>query len=573
MLKSASLLLFALAVYAYAQSDAPLQQALTARYKLSSITADNTMAITGSALILKKSGVICAETNNVLVLANTYKNGKIGHGLFGQMASGAAGTRTFVAGEKLWVTGIEIRTKGVVFSLVSDDYSGVRYRGSLTFSFPRGETSSAQDALATISEVFDAEGAPEPAAEGNAPSTQSNAGDSTTAPPPAAAPVQPIMNWDSRYGHISNDDLERINDPTLRFDLNYMRLDPAVLDEKPVMQYFIALNNCNHQDVARAIDNELDYPKLAAFYKAKAAEILASLSRTIPDIAFDRYIGGHQTGNWVLWSKSLTLGQYDPQRKAFPLNYPGRSSVDIPDSLSMDGGHRDFANTCPAAAKAAGVVGSHLPLKYGISLKPASYRELPMDEADARRYIDSTGPQRNVFLAVDAAILDSTPTIDRERNFIRQASFRAKVVRLRVIDGQTRKPVGTLFDDGTLAPDAQIAQAPAAPVPAAKMGSANWAFGDHMYDIRMSVYVQLAADACGWPLTDEQNANLKNFLYRVSNGKFSEREQYNMTRARITNAISAQGRMNYCANPRERADFDKYAAMVAPRGPLTTSGK
>lgn len=569
MLKSASLLLFAVAVYAYQQNDVSLQQALTARYKLSSITADNTMAITGSALTLKKSGVICAETNNVLVLANTYKNGKIGHGLFGQMASGAAGTRTFVAGEKLWVTGIEVKTKGVVFSLVSDDYSGVRYRGSLTFSFPRGETPSVENALATISEVFDTEGAPEPAGGG---SSESNAQDSAMAPP-AAAPVQPITNWDSRYGHITNDDLERINDATLRFDLNYMRLNPAVLDEKPVMQYFIALNNCNHQDVARAIDNELDYPKLAAFYKAKAPEILASLSRIIPDIAFDRYIGGHQTGNWVLWSNSLTLGQYDPQRKAFPLNYPGKSSVDIPDSLSMDGGHRDYANTCPAAAKAAGVIGSHLPLKYGISIKPASYRELPMDEADARRYIDNAGPQRNVFLAVDAAILDSTPTIDRERNFIRQASFRAKVVRLRVIDGQTRKPLGTLFDDGTLAPDAQTAQAPAGPTAAAKTGSTNWAFGDHMYDIRMSIYVQLAADACGWPLTDEQNANLKNFLYRVSNGKFSEREQYNMTKARITNAISAQGRMNYCANPRERADFDKYAAMVAPRGPLTTSGK
>jgi hypothetical protein len=353
-----------------------------------------------------------------------------------------------------------------------------------------------------------------------------------------------------------------------------MRLNPAVLDEKPVMQYFIALNNCNHQDVAQAIENELDYPKLAAFYKAKAPEILASLSRIIPDIAFDRYIGGRQTGNWVLWSKSLTLGEYDSQRKAFPLNFPGKSSVDIPDSLSMDGGHRDYAQTCPAAARAAAAVGSHLPLKYGISVRPASYRELPMDEADARRYIDSAGPQRNVFLAFDAVILDSTPTIDRERTFIRQASFRAKVVRLRVIDGHTQKPLGALFDDGTLVPDRQTAQAPAStPARAGKSGSANWAFSDHMYDIRMSVYVQLAADACGWPLADEQSANLKNFLYRVSNGNFSEREQYSAAKARITNAISAQGRMNYCANARERADFDKYAGMVAPRGSLTTSGK
>ena len=42
--------------------------------------------------------------------------------------------------------------------------------------------------------------------------------------------------------------------------------------------------------------------------------------------------------------------------------------------------------------------------------------------------------------------------------------------------------------------------------------------------------------------------------------------------SKIKNAISAQGRMNYCANPTERRDFDKYAAMVAPLGPLAASG-
>lgn len=576
MLNRTQLLLFACAAaYAYAQSDSlsTIQQALTAKYKVSSITADNTMAITGSDLTLKKGGVICAETTNMLVLANTYKSGKIAHGLFGQMASGAAATRTFVAGEKLWVTGIEVKNKGVTFSLISDDYSGVRYRGSLTFPFSRSEPPSVQEALAMVGEVFETEEPPQITVAGNAPAVQADSGYST-APAPAATPVQPIANWDSRYGHITNDDLERINDPTLRYDLNYMRLNPAVLDDKPVMQYFIAVNNCNHQDVARAIDNELDYPQLAAFYKAKAREILTSLPRTIADIAFDRYIGGFRQGNAILWSQTLALGEYDAQRKSFPLKYPGKNAVEIPGSLSMDSGHRDYTQTCPAATKAARAVGQYLPLKYGISVPPASYRELPMDEADARRYIDATGPQRNVFLAVDIAILDSAPTINREKTFIRQATFRAKIVRVRVIDGPTQKPLGALFDDGTLASEDQIARAPvSSPVPTAKTGPANWAFGDHMYDIRMSVYVQLAADACGWPITDEQSANLKNFLYRVSNGYFSEREQYSAAKARITNAISAQGRMNYCANSRERADFDKYAAMVAPHGPLTTSGR
>jgi hypothetical protein len=33
-------------------------------------------------------------------------------------------------------------------------------------------------------------------------------------------------------------------------------------------------------------------------------------------------------------------------------------------------------------------------------------------------------------------------------------------------------------------------------------------------------------------------------------------------------SINAKGRVNYCADPSERRDSDKYAAMVAPLGPL-----
>jgi hypothetical protein len=65
-------------------------------------------------------------------------------------------------------------------------------------------------------------------------------------------------------GRLTPEDLKRINDTTVRFDLNYLRLNPAALDQKPVMRYFAALNNCNHRDVERALFNELDYPAVAA---------------------------------------------------------------------------------------------------------------------------------------------------------------------------------------------------------------------------------------------------------------------------------------------------------------------
>jgi hypothetical protein len=492
----------------------------------------------------------------------------------GQMARGASGTRAFVAGEKLWVTDVEVKPKGIVFWLLSDQYSGIRYRASVNFPFEKGGPPSAADAMAVVGEVFDVEGSPIAPADGRS---------VTAAPPPAGhqqpdaqagpVPVQEIKDWDSRYGRITNDDLERIKDPTVRFDLNYLRLNPAALDQKPVMQYFVALNNCNQHDVERALFNELDYPALAAFYKSKAAQILAPLPRTITDVSFDRFIGGYQQGNWRLWSQSLSLGEYDPQRKAFPLKYPGKDMVEIPEALSTDS-NRNPGQTCPAAQKTAGAAHSFLPLKYEIAVRPAAYRELRMDEASARQYIDSAGQQRAVFLAVDVAILDSAPNVDRGKDFVAKATFRAQVLRLRVIDSRTQKPLGALFDDGSLRAEAQVVQTPPAPAaPAPKSGSGNWAASDHMYDIRMSVYVSLAADACGWPLTDEQSTNLKRFLDQVSNrGNFNEKYQYNLAHTRIKNSISAQGRMNYCANPAERKDFDKYAAMVAPLGPLAASG-
>jgi hypothetical protein len=375
-------------------------------------------------------------------------------------------------------------------------------------------------------------------------------------------------------GQLTPEDLERINDPTVRFDLNYLRLNPAALDQKPVMQYFAALNNCNHRDVERALFNELDYPALAALYKAQAPQILAPLPRTITDVTFDRDIGGHRQGNWVLWAQSLTLGEYDPRRKAFPLRYPGKNAVEIPEAMSTDSGVRNVAQTCPAAQKAANLVRTYLPSKYEIAVQPAAYRELPMDEASARQYIDRAGSQRGVFLAVDVKILDRAPTVDREKDFIRKATFAAQVIRLRVIDSRTQKPLGALFDDGSLradAPDAQTPPAPPAPTP--KQGT-DWGVVDHLYDIRMSVYVSLASDACGWPLTEEQHQNLRRFLEQMSNkGSFSEREQYSLVYSKIKNAIGAQGRINYCANPSERRDFTKYAAMIAPLGPLTTSGR
>ena len=556
-----------LAAGIHAPSDplAAIRGALAAKYDLTSMTADEaTIAKAGSRLTIEKGELLVVDATSPLVPSSSYRNGRISRGLMVQMARGSSATRTFATGKKLRTTSIEVKSKGITFPLESDQYSGGRHRADLSFPFAKTASPSLADALAMVDEVLALEATPAPTAD-----------DPPSRPAAEPSPVQEIRDWDSRYGRITRDELERINDATVRFDLNYLRLNPAALDEKPVMQYFAALNNCNQHDVEQALFNELDYPALAEFYKAKAAQILASLPRTIPDVSFDRYIGGSQAGNFKLWTQSLSLGEYDRQRKAFPLRFPGKEEVEIPEALSTESSRRNLSRTCPAAQRAAGAVTRYLPAKYVIAVPHAAYRELPMDEGSARRYIDSAGAQRNVFLAIDAAILDSAPNIDREKNLVAKATFQARVLRVRVIDSRTEKPLGALYDDGTLRPSAQVAEAPPAPAaPAAKPGTGKWNFSDHMYDIRMSVYVSLAADACGWPLTDAQSANLKRFLDQVSTrGNFNERYQYNLARTRVKNAISAQGRMNYCANPSERRDFDKYAAMVAPLGPLAASGK
>jgi hypothetical protein len=542
-----------------AQSDplAAIREALASKYPTAA----------GARVTLQKGDLLAADATSALVISSSFRNGKISRGLMGQVASASSGTRTFAAGEKVSVTRIEVTAKGIAFRLESDQDSGARYRADLHFPFAKGAPPAPDEALAMVGEVLAPEAAPSPpaATENNPPSR----------PAAEPSPVQEIRDWDSRYGHITREDVERINDTTLRFDLNYLRVNPAALDEKPVMQYFAALNNCNRPDVERALFNELDYPPLAEFYKAKAAEILASLPRTIPDVSFDRAIGGTQVGTYRLWTQVLSLGEYDRQRKVFPIRFPGKDQVEIPEALSTDSMRRKLSKTCPAVQRAANAVVPYLPAQYEIAVRPMAFRELPMDEESARRYIDSAGADRNVFLVIDSAILDSAPRIERGTNNLTKATLQARVVRVRVIDSRTQKSIGAVYDDGTMRPDAPVVEAkPAPPAPAPKPGKENWDFSDRMYNIRMSVYVSLAADACGWPLTDTQSANLKRFLDEVSTrGSFNERYQYNVARTRVKNSISAQGRMNYCANPSERRDFDKYAAMVAPLGPLAASGK
>ncbi len=135
---------------------AGLEKKLTDQFPLTKATADKTDIVTaGAVLVLQKDNLLMYTTTTTVPPQNTYKNGKLNHGVFdaakkcrfcayvpGVNTVTAAvpnvDTRTFVTGEKFWVTKIEVEPDGVVFSLFSDPISDVRYYSLLKFPFNKG---------------------------------------------------------------------------------------------------------------------------------------------------------------------------------------------------------------------------------------------------------------------------------------------------------------------------------------------------------------------------------------------------------------------------------------------------
>ena len=64
------------------------------------------------------------------------------------------GNRTFVKGEKFWVTKIDMHPDAVVFELFSDPISDVRYYALLKFPFPKGATPDTDKMMSTVAEVL-----------------------------------------------------------------------------------------------------------------------------------------------------------------------------------------------------------------------------------------------------------------------------------------------------------------------------------------------------------------------------------------------------------------------------------
>lgn len=207
-----------LAALAPAYSQSPeansLQKKLEDQYAMTKLTADHTNIVTtGAVLVLKKDGLVMASSNAGDVAGNTYKDGKIIQNAAGKanekvkkignvfhkipVVGGASGppsapveTRTFVAGEKLYVTKIDVKTdNSVAIELYSvEAYSDNYYHTTLAFPVAKnGESPSADKVVSTVAEVFKvAEEAAD--AQKTADSNPNQAARSSGAPAPSAPP-------------------------------------------------------------------------------------------------------------------------------------------------------------------------------------------------------------------------------------------------------------------------------------------------------------------------------------------------------------------------------------------------
>jgi len=214
------------AVSAQDQGAAAIQKKLEGQYQLTKTTADKSDIVTsGSVVVLQKDNVLMLEATSTNPCRNTYREGKVTQNAacrtneklkkFSRWTSHIPGagsvpdsptSRTFVAGEKFWVTKIEVKDTGkdpgIILDFFTDAINDTRYGTSLLIPFG-AVTPSPEEALKAVAEVItvapsddknaDDKGGDKPAQGGQQDSqAPSQPAAAPAAPAPAEAPPPPI---------------------------------------------------------------------------------------------------------------------------------------------------------------------------------------------------------------------------------------------------------------------------------------------------------------------------------------------------------------------------------------------
>lgn len=200
-------LIVAMSMVAAAEDQAAktaIQKKLESEYALTKTTDDKSDIVTAGAVItLHKDKLLMGVATNSSSCTNTYKDGKFTQNTgckandvfrrFGGLGH-ASTTRVFVAGEKFWVTKIDVKSDdnpGIVLEFYTDAINDVRYRSSVFIPLKDGMPSP-DDALKLVQEVVTAapmedakQGSQQPASAA-APTPAAEA-----APPPIPPPPPP----------------------------------------------------------------------------------------------------------------------------------------------------------------------------------------------------------------------------------------------------------------------------------------------------------------------------------------------------------------------------------------------
>jgi hypothetical protein len=202
-------LLFASGIALGQGTKLPIQQAIEAKYALTKPTADHKDIVTAGAVIdLTKDNLIMYGVDSSVAANSTYKGGKFQssgisklqnwNNRFQKMGNTSGTTnRTFVAGEKFWLIGVDIHDDGVVLEFLSDAISDVRYKAFVKYPFPNGTVPAPDVVMQEIGETIKAEpteGATQEAKQ-SAPAAPAAAAPATAMadipppPPPTDAPA------------------------------------------------------------------------------------------------------------------------------------------------------------------------------------------------------------------------------------------------------------------------------------------------------------------------------------------------------------------------------------------------
>jgi hypothetical protein len=151
-------------------------------------------------IVLQKDGLVMCGVTTSVPSQNVYKNGKITQSVLnkarfmslGSFAgpSSSAGTRTFVTGEKFWITNIETKDDGVDFTLMSDPISDTRYYAVLKIPFRKGTPPPAAEMASMADQLFKVQ--PADNSSGGGSSGPAPAAAASTPAPPPPAPMAPI---------------------------------------------------------------------------------------------------------------------------------------------------------------------------------------------------------------------------------------------------------------------------------------------------------------------------------------------------------------------------------------------